>query len=90
MSREKQRSARGCFYSITVFVKKKKEEAKEKNETENTAYMNQPRFINNTNLSQIFKTKADKVFESIPREYKNKIKFFLNRHLIFKKAINSI
>lgn len=52
--------------------------------------MNQPRFINNTNLSQIFKTKADKVFESIPREYKNKIKFFLNRHLIFKKAINSI
>lgn len=64
--------------------------AKEKNEPDNTAYTNKTLFINNTNISQILKTKADKVFESIQREYKNKIKILKNGHLIFKKAINSI
>lgn len=57
---------------------------------ENTAYINNTLFINNTNISQILKTKADKVFESIQREYKNTIKILKNGHLIFKKAINSI
>lgn len=56
----------------------------------NTAYINKTHFINNTYISQILKTKADKVFESIQREYKNKIKILKNGHLIFKKAINSI
>lgn len=76
---EKSRDQQGAvFYSRTVFVKKKKkkEEDKEKNETKTTIYINTTCFINNTDISQILKTMADKVLDSVQREYKNKINFF--------------
>lgn len=74
-----------------MLKRKKKEEDKEKNETKTTIYINTTCFINNTDISQMLKTKADKVLDSVQREYKNKIIFFLkNGHFIFKEAINSI